>query len=326
MLAPARRLALAGRCTLALVLCAPLAARAQPTPPAAASAPAPDQAAIDSAKRHFMQAIALYNDGNFNAALAEFQAAYATKPAPSILYNIGLTYKALFLYNDAIRSLDQYLREETKLQPERKAEVEQLLREMRALLADVSLAVSPEGAAVKVDGRTIGRAPIGQYLLSAGRHVLEVSADGYVAQQKELMVTAGVPMAVSIALVVIPKTGRVRVEAQPVDAAIKIDQRGYPPPVDVELPLGGHTLEIAARGYVTHREELLVAPGQTRDVRVSLRRPPVYKRTGFIVGMTFGALILAGGVAAGICKPAHCYDQDAIIPGTLNPGSGNVGR
>ncbi len=295
-------------------------ARAQPAP-----AVVSDEATTSDAKRHFQQAIALYNDGNFEAALAEFLAAYKTKPAPSILYNIGLTYKSLFLYNDSIRSLEQYLRDEPKLAPERRAEVEQILREMRALLADVALAITPEGATVKLDGRTIGHAPIGQYLIAAGRHVLEVSAEGYTTQTKEMMVTAGAQMALAVSLAVIPKTGRVRVSVAPSGASLKLDGKVYPPPVDVELPLGGHTLEVWATGYTVHREEVLIAPGQTRDISVMLRRPPLSKRAAFIVPVTIGSILIAAGITVGaVCGSGHCTSD--LLSGTLDPYKSSVGH
>ncbi len=291
----------------------------------AEDAPVEDAQKTADAQRHFRQAIALYNDGNFEAALAEFLAAYQTKPAPSILYNIGLTYKSLFLYNDSIRSLEQYVRDESKLLPERRAEVDQILREMRALLADVALAITPEGATVKLDGRTIGKAPIGQYLIAAGRHVLEVSADGYTMQTKEIMVTAGVQMALAVALAIIPKTGRIRVSVAPSGASLKLDGRVYPPPVDVELGLGGHTLEAWATGYVVHREEVLIAPGQIRDINVSLRRTGITHRAAFIVPVTIAAILLAGGIAAGaVCGSGNCTSD--ILSGTLQPFKSSVGR
>lgn len=294
-------------------------------PPAPPAAPPPAGAADPSAdaRRHFQQAVALYNDGNFEAALAEFQGAYNTKPAAAILYNIGLTYKALFLYNDSIRTLEQYLKEEQKIAPERRAEVEQVLREMRALLADVTLTISPEGATVKLDGRTVGRAPIGHYLIAAGRHVLEVSADGYTAQTKEMMITAGVPLAITMELKVIPKTGRVRVTASPTGASVKVDGVVYAPPIELELPLGGHTLEVWATGYQVHREELLVAAGQTREVHVPLRKPPVYKRAALWVPLSIG-IVLAVGVAVGV--PVGLASRDDRIVGTLAPGQATVGR
>jgi hypothetical protein len=296
---------------------------AQETPPLTPP-PAPADANTEEARHHFTQAVALYNDGNYDAALAEFLAAYRTKPSPFILYNIGLTYKALFLYNDSIRTLEQYLRDEQKLTPERRSEVEQMLREMQALLARVDMSITPDGALVRVDGRQIGRAPIGEYLLAAGRHVIEVSADGYTSQTREIMITAGVPSSLAIALPIIPKTGRIRVDVRPNGATVKIDSQVYPPPVDLELPLGGHTLEAWATGYQVHREELLIAPGQTRDVSVLLKRPPIYKRAALWVPVAIGIVAVAAAVATPLAL--QYYNTNNLVVGTLTPGKASVGN
>jgi tetratricopeptide (TPR) repeat protein len=111
---------------------------------ARAQAPAPD--ALAAAKVHFEQGVTLYNDGNFAGALAEFSEAYRLYQAPGVLYNIGLTQKSLFRYAEAVGSLEQYLKESPTLEPDRKREVEQLIGEMRALLGDVAVKVTPPAA------------------------------------------------------------------------------------------------------------------------------------------------------------------------------------
>ena len=194
---------------------------------------------------------------------------------------------------------------------------------MRALLADVTLTIGPDRAYVKLDGRAIGQAPIGHYLIPAGRHVIDVSADGYTSQTKELMVTAGVPLSITMALAIVPRTGRVRVQVSPAGASVKLDKVVYPPPIDVELPLGGHTLEAWATGYQVHREEILIAAGQTREVYVSLRKPPIYKRAALWVPLVVG-LVVVGGVAAGL--GVYYGTRDDRITGTLAPGQATVGR
>src|SRR3954464_13889314 len=115
---------------------------------------------MEEAKRHFAQGIALYNDGNFNAALAEFEAAYKIRQAPSVLYNIGLSQKSLFHYNEAISSLQEYLSKEKKMTKDQQKAVNQLISEMKALLAEVTINVIPDGATIKVDDRVIGQSPM----------------------------------------------------------------------------------------------------------------------------------------------------------------------
>jgi Tfp pilus assembly protein PilF len=49
---------------------------------------APDDAA-EAAKQHFNRGVASYRDGDFDAALAEFEKAYETRPDYRVLYNLG---------------------------------------------------------------------------------------------------------------------------------------------------------------------------------------------------------------------------------------------
>ena len=315
---------------VSLALSAPLARAQQPAPaPTPAPAPAPvapteDAAALEQAKVHFQQGVALYNDGNFSAALAEFLEAYRLKKTPGVLYNIGLTQKSLFRYGEAIDSLTHYLNESTSLTPERKAEVEQLITEMKALLADVAVAVDPPGANISVDGRSMGQAPLaGPLKIAAGGHTIEVTADGYKPQKKEIQVTAGVPMALTIRLEMIPKTGKVHITASQPMATVTIDGKtlGFAP-LDVELMGGGHQLEVAKEKYLPARQELVIAAGQARDVNVVLEMPvkktPAYKQ--WWPWTILGVVVAGAAVGLGV----GLTQKPSPLTGTLQPGVGNV--
>src|SRR5262249_53550892 len=88
---------------------------------------------IEDSRHHFEQGVALYNDGDFSGALAEFEGSYKAHPTVGVLYNIGLTLKALRRYTDAMAKLSQYLAEDKKLPAERRNEVQRLIPERRAL-------------------------------------------------------------------------------------------------------------------------------------------------------------------------------------------------
>ena len=177
---------------------------------AAAAEPAPAApAASDEGKRHFEQAVALYNDGDYATALAEFSASYQAAPLPAVLYNIGVAQKALFRYAEAIDTLQRYLAE-AQPRAERRAEVERLCAEMEALLAPVTLQVTPADAALVVDGRSAAGGARGRPLrLAAGAHVIEASAEGYRPLRREIMVSAGRPLTLTLALAELPRAGKV---------------------------------------------------------------------------------------------------------------------
>ncbi len=294
---------------------APPVAKAPPSPTLPPAAPAPE---LQEAKVHFQQAVALFNDGNFNAALAEFQRAYDLRPSPGLLYNIGLTQKALFRYDEAVDTLERYLAEETKLSPERRAECLQLTTEMKALLAPITITIEPAGAVVSVDGRSIGKAPLLRPLrLAAGSHTLETSADGWKTQKRDLMVSAGIPLNLNIRLDLIPKTGQVRINAAPPESEIRIDGRVLGrPPAQIELGAGGHQLDIQAPKYTPYAVELIIAAGQTRTIDIVLQKPPkrIYEKWYLWTPL---ALAVAGGLGVGLGLGLKPPDP---LRGTLAPG------
>ncbi len=299
----------------------------QPQPGPPAPAPAEPTGDAEGAKRHFEQAVALFNDGNFPAALTEFEQAYRLRPAAFVHYNIGLTQKALFRYSDAIASLQRYLDESTALTPERRAEATQIINELKALLADVTLVVLPAGAAVTLDGRAMGVAPFSRPLaIAAGIHKLEITADGHEPQKRDLIVTAGVPLRIELALKAISRIGKVRITSSVPRATVLIDGKAVGVvPLELELEAGGHRLEVSAPDHHVRRDELVIAAGQTRQVEVSLDRVIVEKKRWYkqwYVWTGVAAVVVGGTVGCGL---AGCFDtQQGPIEGSLAPGAGSV--
>jgi PEGA domain-containing protein len=290
---------------------APVAGVAKPTPAAAssegakpapavaggavaASAPSPSALAgptspptparLAEARLHFQQGVALFREQNYDAALAEFHGAYGISGEPIVLYNLGLTYKALFRYGEAMEILERYLAESASrghpVAKDRRAEVESIVTEMRSLLADVTIVLTPPDATLHIDGRPVALAIDGVVKLPAGSHVIDATAPDYLAGRREITVVAGTPQSVPLALAAIPRTGMVTITASQIGARIKVDGKELgPAPVTVELGAGGHQVEVMAPGYAPGRSELAVAPGQSRTVNIVLELPPVARET-----------------------------------------------
>lgn len=279
----------------------------------------------DEAKRHFDRAIALYNNGDLDTALAEFEAAYQTYPTAGVLYNIGLVQKGLHHYPEAITAFERYLADIKDPPRERVTEVTQLIAELRAVLGQLVLTITPAGAAVVIDGRSAGEAPLAPVPLVAGHHVIELSAPDHEPLRKEATIVAGKPLALQLDLKAIPKTGRARITSAPPLSNIRIDgQLVGTGAVELELPSGGHTVEVTAPGYKTEQRELVIAAGQSRTVAIELgkssEKTPVYKR--WWLWTAVGAAV-AGGTATAVAVPLSSRPEPAGV-GTLSPGSGRV--
>jgi hypothetical protein len=175
-----------------------------------------------------------------------------------------------------------------------------------------------------VDGRSIGTAPLPVQGVAAGNHTIEVTADGYAPLKKDITVAAGTPLVLKLVLRPIPKTGLVHVNVFQKSARVVVDGKPVAsPPLDLELGVGGHQLEVSAPGWTTQRTELVVAGGQQRNVDVFLEkaphRPRVYEKWWF---WTLGVVVL-GGVAAAVAIPLTTTTQPPL-PGTLNPFNSKV--
>ena len=268
----------------------------------------PTPARLAEARLHFQQGVALFREQNYDAALAEFQGAYGISGEPIVLYNLGLTYKALFRYPEAIETLERYVTESAaKGHPvarDRRAEVETITGEMRSLLADVTIVLTPPDAAVRVDGRPVVLGVDGVVKLPAGSHVIEANAADYMAARRELTVVAGTPQSVSLALAAIPRTGSVTITASQIGAHIIVDGKDVgPAPVTLDLGAGGHQLEVTAPGYAPGRSEVAVAAGQSRTVNIVLELPPearmpvpFYQKWWFWAGLGGVAAVTAGTI------------------------------
>jgi hypothetical protein len=299
---------------------------ATPGAPAAAAPVSVSQQA--KARVHFQQGVALYQEQNFDGALAEFVGAYDLSHEPVVLYNLGLTYKSLFRYGEAVETLQRYLDESGAkghpTSPERHAEVEKLVAEMRSLLADVTLVVKPADAVLRIDGRLVTLGIEGIVKLPAGSHNVEASAPDFKPSKSEIVVVAGTPQTVSLALVPIVRTGRVKIATAQIGARVSVDGRDVGPgPVEVELLAGGHQVEVTAPGFAPNRTELVIAAGQIREVTMTLEPPstaadtrPFYHRWWFWTGVG----VAVASTATVLLLPERTQGP---IPGNLGIANSN---
>jgi tetratricopeptide (TPR) repeat protein len=150
---------------LLLVLCAP----------AWGAAPGMD---VEIARAHFRTAQQYYQRDRFLDAAREFQEAYRLSRKAEILYNIGKSYDGA---RDLVRARDYYRKYMMAL-PESgdSNEVSRRVMELSALIAHVVIVSSVEGAAVWLDGQSVGTTPLaGALEINPGKHKLEVAREGW---------------------------------------------------------------------------------------------------------------------------------------------------
>ena len=253
----------------AFAFASPAMVSAQPAAAQTPSAPA------DTYKLHMENGVKLFEDRNYDAARAEFRAAYEARPRANPLINIALAHKAEFNYPKAIEALEKALakHQNTMSAGDLKA-AEGERKDMLALLARVKLVVSPAAAKVTVDGETLSATAIEQPIpLGPGTHRIAASAEGFASIEQRLTVASG--EVTEVALTLIPEQGTLVIEAPDPRMTIAVDQRvvglgtwtGLVPP-------GSHRVQITGPGAQPFTADILVVAGKRLPVRPDLAQFP----------------------------------------------------
>lgn len=150
------------------------------------------------AKERVGRAEQLYTDGNYDAALTEFEQAYATMtghPARNyVLFNVGKCQEKLYRYDAAIRSYRTYL-ENSGDGAEDKGAVEAKIELLEGLLGTLKVQVIAKKGApppeyeLWVDGRLLEGSPE-SFMIPGGNHQVEVRAVGFEVENKGVQVPA----------------------------------------------------------------------------------------------------------------------------------------
>jgi hypothetical protein len=122
--------------------------------------------------------VQLYNDGNPEGAVAEFERAYKLAPTYRLLYNIGVIRMQLHDYSEAMKAFQAYLAGGgSDIAPARRTEVEKNLSGLRSRVGTVLVSSNAMGAEVSVDDVVFGRVPLAEPLvLNPGQRRITISA------------------------------------------------------------------------------------------------------------------------------------------------------
>lgn len=239
---------------------------------------AQDGGAAAEANEHFERGIALFNEGRFDAALAEFQRAYEVSPAYPVLYNVGRVWAELGRPVEAARAFESYLREGGEaIAAGRRLEVEALLSRELARIGRVGVEANVPGSIVSIDGIDVATTPLAAPIeVGAGRHTIGVRAPGYEGVTRALDVAGGVEERVAVELrpEVVPR-GSLRITASVAGVRVRVDgvEVGRTP-LDATVPVhaGDHDIVGVRAGYLDDARRVHVEDGAELTVHL---RPEV---------------------------------------------------
>lgn len=122
----------------------------------------------------FRHGVDLYQRGDYRAALAEFEAVYATSPTPALVYNLGRTLEHLGRNAEAVTRYGEYLDAGSPgMTPGARNELVGHVRELRAGLVELTVQGQP-GLYVTANAMPMGTIPAvmtldpGTYSIQAG--------------------------------------------------------------------------------------------------------------------------------------------------------------
>jgi hypothetical protein len=181
------------------------------------------------------QGVALRMKNQNERALPYFQKAFERARTPRTEGQLGLAEMALGYWTDAERHLAEALvSTDHPWIARNRATLDQALAQARTQVGEITVAGSPAGATVSVNGREVGKLPLPALRINKGAIEVSVRAPGYVDSTRSLRVEGGDRQQLTVALekvgakpepVPLPATNPVQ---PPVDNGPK-DQPGMAP-------------------------------------------------------------------------------------------------
>jgi hypothetical protein len=121
----------------------------------------------------------LYDQGDYEGALARFEQAYQRFQSPKIFFNLGQAYRGLSRNVEAVEAFERFLAEAKDAPTASRQEAESILVALRARVAKLEIECDTAGAEVLIDGRVHGTTPVAQpILLAPGPHQVVVAKKG----------------------------------------------------------------------------------------------------------------------------------------------------
>jgi hypothetical protein len=162
----------------------------------------------------------------------------------------------------------------------------------------IAITSYPSGAAVFLDGRLAGSAPVIVSDVVAGVHEITLSLRGYENRSHIVSVGSGQAAAVNAGLVALPEiTGALAVITDPPGAEIYIDGtfRGVSPVTLTGISPGTHSVLLTLQEYADNSANISITAGQTWKYSVGLRK--VYRPSALDILLSAGIIMAIGIIA-----------------------------
>ncbi|MEO8181948.1 MAG: PEGA domain-containing protein [Deltaproteobacteria bacterium] len=276
----------------------------------------------------------LHDAGDFKSALVYFNRAYEMSNNPRTLFNIGVCWKDLTKYSEAIKTWEKQLTFRKKLPKDDIQKAQTAIVALKQFVSTIEVKADEAGAQLMVDGIEVGVTPFLEPIrIDVGRRQLRLLKDGFEAAEKSVDVTRGKVASVQFDLQHVNKTGTVSVTVDgPKSATVYMDGRELgEAPYNGPVSAGPHTFEARATGYATVQQSAEVVYGDSLSVTLSLAEAKTdgklrvvtehpdaeIRMDGERVGRgAWEGLLPAGGHQLEVSKPGYSTERIEI---TLSP-------
>ncbi len=255
----------------------------------------------ETAKEVYDHGIELFKKNDYMGAMAEFQAAYAQKPHYSVLYNIAQCHVMVENNEEALKTFEMYLVQGGDfIDADRRKLVEDEIERLQGLLCPMSLEISPDGAAILLDGNEMGKSPYTKIeYLNPGQHTLIVQKSGFKSVNKVFILRreeADEVEKIEIELTVVDNPAKLFVTSPVEGASVLLDgQNVGNVPWKGIVDEGKHEVTVMAEGHQTSTVKVSAIAGETSEVKLDLEPtgPSETKPDKEDTGKAFGDLGLA---------------------------------
>lgn len=259
--------------------------------------------------------------GHPGEALAIYRELYEQSGDPALLYNMGRAHQALGDPAAALDSLERFERESSAELRARVPGLAALLADLRQRVSELSVSCDVDGADVSLDGRVLGRTPLGRtFRVRSGGAALTIAKPGYYTIERSIFLPPGGMASFDLHLASTATEGILRIRSSIAGAVVTVDGKtAGTVPTEVVLTRGAHDVEVARDGFHSSRTSVDVRAGETRTLDVDLTAKTAITKTWWF--WTGVGVLVAGGIAAAVIVTT---EREAST-GTLAPGRISAG-
>ncbi len=283
------------------------------------AAPTAEDRAVESART----GLTLFQSGNYEQALVEFQRAHKLNANSDYLFNMAQCEYHLDRLREALGHYQQFIAAAEKDRSRARSESLELARARIDAIENrqgvLVINSVPDGVDVKIEGpsRLAGQAP-NQFRVDRGHYRVTVSMTNFVAQTREFDV--GIAETKPLFFKLEPNPAHLEIRTVPRNATLYVRGNRAQNPYDQEVEPGTYEIYGEATNYAASRDAVSLSPGEHRVVDFVL---PYVQRSGRPELIWFWTA--AGAAAGSTAVLARLENLDTAASGTLVLAGGLAG-